>query len=305
MANNTATVEPKQGPSVNNSFSIKKRGQFKAIWFRFKKNRLAMFGLVLLLILAIMAIFADFIVDYETQVIKQNQRIRLQTPSAEHWFGTDQYGRDMFARIVYGSRLSLSMGIVSIAISLTAGAVIGASAGYYGGKIDNIIMRIMDVFLAIPQTLMAISIVAALGGGLANLLIAMTISSIPRFSRVVRSAILSIKGQEFIEAAKACGTSDARIISKHIIPNAIGPIVVQATLNLASTIIAISGLSFIGLGINPPSPEWGTMLSEGKEQMRFYPHLVVIPGIAIMVAVMALNLIGDGLRDALDPRLKN
>jgi peptide/nickel transport system permease protein len=284
---------------------IKKRSQFKSIFFRFKKNKLAMLGLVILIIMVMIAVFADFIADYEADAISQNMKIRLQTPNRRHIFGTDHYGRDMFARIVFGARISLFVGVVSITLSLAIGVVIGSVAGYYGGRIDNVIMRLMDVLLAIPQTLMAISIVAALGPGLINLLIAMSLASIPRFSRIVRSSILSISGQEFIEAAKACGTSDARIIAKHIIPNAIGPIIVQATLNMASTIIAIAGLSFIGLGIEPPIPEWGSMLSEGKAQMRYYPHLVIIPGIAIVFAVMGLNLIGDGLRDSLDPRLKN
>ncbi|MBV1758206.1 MAG: ABC transporter permease [Dethiosulfatibacter sp.] len=284
---------------------IKKRSQFKSIFFRFKKNKLAMFGLVILIMMVLIAIFADFIADYEADAISQNMKIRLQTPNREHIFGTDHYGRDLFARIVFGTRISLFVGVVSITVSLAIGVVIGSVAGYYGGRIDNIIMRLMDVLLAIPQTLMAISIVAALGPGIINLLIAMSLSSIPRFSRIVRSSILSISGQEFIEAARACGTSDTRIIAKHIIPNAIGPIIVQATLNMASTIIAIAGLSFIGLGIEPPIPEWGSMLSEGKAQMRYYPHLVIIPGIAIVFAVMGLNLIGDGLRDSLDPRLRN
>lgn len=284
---------------------IKKRSQFKSIFFRFKKNKLAMFGLVILIMMIMIAIFADFIADYEADAISQNMKIRLQTPNRDHIFGTDHYGRDLFARIVFGTRISLFVGVISITVSLAIGVVIGSVAGYYGGRIDNVIMRLMDVLLAIPQTLMAISIVAALGPGIVNLLIAMSLSSIPRFSRIVRSSILSISGQEFIEAAKACGTSDTRIIAKHIIPNAIGPIIVQATLNMASTIIAIAGLSFIGLGIQPPIPEWGSMLSEGKAQMRYYPHLVIIPGIAIVFAVMALNLIGDGLRDSLDPRLRN
>jgi peptide/nickel transport system permease protein len=284
---------------------IKKRSQFKSIFFRFKKNKLAMFGLVILLLMVMIAIFADFIADYEADAISQNMKIRLQTPNRNHIFGTDHYGRDLFARVVFGTRISLFVGVASITVSLAIGVVIGSVAGYYGGRIDNIIMRLMDVLLAIPQTLMAISIVAALGPGIINLLIAMSLSSIPRFSRIVRSSILSISGQEFIEAAKACGTSDTRIIAKHIIPNAIGPIIVQATLNMASTIIAIAGLSFIGLGIQPPTPEWGSMLSEGKAQMRYYPHLVIIPGIAIVFAVMGLNLIGDGLRDSLDPRLRN
>jgi peptide/nickel transport system permease protein len=284
--------------------ATKKRSQIKAIAFRFKKNKLAVFGLVLLTVIFMISILADFVVDFDT-AINQNMQVRLQPPSREHIFGTDQYGRDMFARIIHGSRVSLFVGLISIGISLAIGVVIGSTAGFYGGRIDNVIMRFMDVLLAIPQTLMAISVVAALGPGIRNLLIAMIVSSIPRFSRIVRSSILSISGQEFVEAAKACGTSDFRIVARHIIPNAIGPIVVQATLNMAATIIAIAGLSFIGLGIEPPNPEWGSMLSEGKAQMRYYPHLVVIPGIAIVLAVMGLNLIGDGLRDSLDPRLKN
>lgn len=288
-----------------NTNEIKKRSQMKSIWFRFKKNKLALVGMVLLTILIVMAIFAPLFANYEDDAITQNMQERLQTPNKDHIFGTDQYGRDVFARVIFGARVSLSIGLLSIAISLSIGAAIGSIAGYYGGKIDNILMRIMDMFLAIPQMLMAISIVAALGPGIMNMLIAMVISSIPKFARIVRSSILSIKDEEFIEAARACGTRDRRIILKHIIPNAIGPIIVQATLSIAGTIISISSLSFLGLGVRAPMPEWGSMLAEGKEQMRHYPHLVVIPGIAIVLAVMALNLMGDGLRDALDPRLKN
>lgn len=299
------TIQNPVKKKAEDKTSVKKRSQVKSIFFRFKKNKLAMFGLVLLIFMVLIAIFAGLFADYELDAITQNMKERLQTPSKDHIFGTDQYGRDIFARIIFGARISLSISLVTIVVSLVIGASIGATAGYYGGRIDNIIMRIMDVFLAIPQTLMAISIVAALGPGMINLLIAMSISSVPRFARIVRSSILSIKEMEFIEAARACGTRDFRIILKHIIPNAIGPIIVQATLNMAGTIIAISGLSFIGLGIQPPLPEWGSMLSEGKSQMRYYPHLVIIPGIAIVCAVMALNLIGDGLRDSMDPRLKN
>lgn len=284
---------------------IKKRSQAKSIWFRYKKNKIAMLGLAMLITMIFIAIFASLFASYEEDAITQNMKERLQYPNKAHIFGTDQYGRDLFARVIFGSRISLFVGLVTICLSLIFGAIIGATAGYYGGKLDNVLMRIMDVFLAIPQTLMAISIVAALGPGLFNLLIAMSISMIPGFSRVIRSSILTIKGQEFVEAAKACGTKDLRIITKHIIPNAIGPIIVQATLNMASTILSIAALSFIGLGVKAPTPEWGSILSEGKSQMRYYPHLVVIPGIAIVLAVMALNLIGDGLRDALDPRLKN
>lgn len=293
----------KQKSSIKRKY--KKRSQIKSIMFRYKKNKLAMIGLVMLIIMLLIALSANFIVDYEADAVKQVMKERLLTPNKDHIFGTDAYGRDIYARIIFGARISLFVGLITITLSLTGGAIIGATAGYYGGKIDNVLMRIMDVFLAIPSILLAISIVAALGAGLFNLLLAMSISQVPRFARIVRSSILTIKDQEFIEAARACGTKDSRIIIKHILPNAIGPIIVQATLTMASTILTISSLSFIGLGIQAPTPEWGSMLSDGKSQMRYYPHLVIIPGIAIMMAVMSLNLIGDGLRDALDPRLKN
>lgn len=284
---------------------IKKRSQIKSILFRYKKNKLAILGAVIFLILIIISLSADLIVDFEKDAVSQNMANRLIAPNKDHVFGTDHYGRDIFARIIFGSRVSLSVGLVTIAISLTFGSLIGATAGYYGGRIDDILMRIMDIFLAIPSLLLAISIVAALGPGMLNLLIALSISQVPRFARIVRSSILSVKDQEFIEAARACGTKNGRIIMKHILPNAMGPIIVQATLNMASTILNIAALSFIGLGIQPPTPEWGSMLSDVKTQMRYYPYLAIIPGIAIIIAVMSLNLIGDGLRDALDPKLKN
>jgi len=283
----------------------KKRSQLKAIWFRFRKNKLAMVGLVVFSLMILAAICAPLLASYDQDALMQDLNNRLQSPNRQHIFGTDQYGRDLFARIIFGARISLFVGMVTVLFSGVFGSIIGAVAGFYGGKIDNLLMRLMDVFLAIPQTLMAIAIVAALGGGMVNLLLALCISSIPRFSRVVRSAILSVKGQEYIEAARACATKDARIIAKHILPNAIGPIIVQSTLNMATTVLTIASLSFIGLGIRPPTPEWGSMLSEAKEQMRYYPYLIIIPGTAIVLSVMGLNLIGDGLRDALDPRLKN
>ncbi len=282
----------------------KQRSQISMILHRLKKNKLAMFGLVVFLFLVLVAIFADFIADYDSLCVRQNAELRYLTPCAEHIFGCDEYGRDIFARIVHGTRISLFVGVVSVLISLAFGALIGAVAGYYGGKVDNILMRIMDVFLAIPSTLLAISIVAALGQGMANLMIAMCISQVPRSARIVRSSILSVKGQEFIEAAKCYGSSDGWIILRHIIPNAIGPIIVQSTLNVARMILTISGLSFVGLGISPPTPEWGSMLSAGRSVMRYYPHLVLFPGIAIAITVLSLNLFGDGLRDALDPKMK-
>ncbi len=282
-----------------------KRSQLSIIWNRLRKNKLAMLGLAILVVMVALAVCADWIADYDTNVTGMNMAERLQTPSAKHWFGTDSYGRDVFARIIHGSRLSLSLSIFAMLAAVAIGSIIGAIAGYYGGRVDDVLMRLMDILLAIPPMLMSISIVAALGHSMVNLMIALSLAYIPVFARVIRSSILTVKGQEFIEAAKACGTSNARIILRHIIPNAIGPIIVQATLAMGSTILIISSLSFMGMGIQPPQPEWGTMLYEGRDLIRTSPYLVIFPGIAIALAVLSLNLLGDGLRDALDPRMKN
>ena len=283
---------------------VKKRSQLKALWFQYRKNKLAMFGLILMGLMLLTALCAGFFLDYDTQVIGQSIRQRLQWPSAAHWFGTDQYGRDLFARVIWGSRISLFVGFFTVGIAMTVGSLIGAFAGYYGGRVDNVLMRIMDVFLAMPGTIMAVAIVGALGPGIINVLMAMSICRIPQFARIVRSAIISIRSQEFVEAARCCGSRDLRIIFRHILPNAVGPIVVQATIGMATTILGVAGLSFIGLGIEAPLPEWGSMLSEAKSQMMYQPYLMFFPGIAIVLAVLALNLISDGLRDALDPRMK-
>ena len=284
---------------------MKKRSQLSLIWHRLRRNKLAMLGLVLMSTILLLAVFADMIADYNKVVVGMNMLERLQPPSAKHWFGTDGYGRDVFARIIHGGRLSLSLSIISMSIAVAVGSLIGAIAGYYGGKIDDYLMRLMDMLLAIPPMLMSISIVAALGRSMVNLMLALALAYMPVFARVIRSSILSVKGQEFVEAAKACGTSDARIIMRHIVPNAVGPIIVQATLAMGSAILTISSLSFMGMGIQPPQPEWGTMLYEGRDLIRTSPYLVIFPGIAIAVSVLSLNLLGDGLRDALDPRLKN
>jgi len=289
--------------SENRAF--KKRSQLSLIWHRLSRNKLAMLGLFLMTTILTLAFCADLIADYNQTVVGMNIMERLQPPSAKHWFGTDGYGRDVFARVVHGSRLSLSLSIVSMAVAVAVGSLIGAISGYYGGKIDDVLMRLMDMLLAIPPMLMSISIVAALGRSMVNLMLALALAYMPVFARVIRSSILSVKGQEFVEAAKACGTSDARIIMRHIVPNAVGPIIVQATLAMGSAILTISSLSFMGMGIQPPQPEWGTMLYEGRDLIRTSPYLVVFPGLAIAVSVLSLNLLGDGLRDALDPRLKN
>lgn len=288
-----------------NEIPVRKSNPWLTIWRRFRKNRTAMFGLVLLLALVLLALGSGLFLNYSTDVVEQHIPNKLQWPSLEHLFGTDKYGRDVFARVVWGTRISLSVGFLTVAIALFFGALIGATAGFYGGRLDNLLMRIMDVFLAMPSTMLAIAVVSALGTSMVNLLIALAIARIPQFARIVRSAILQVKGMDFIEASRAYGASNFHIIFRHILPNAIGPIIVQTTTTLANTILGVAGLSFIGLGIQAPTPEWGSMLSEAKEHMRYYPYLMFPPGIAIVLAVLAFNLIGDGLRDALDPRLKN
>ncbi len=280
----------------------KKQSQFKATWKRMARNKFAMFGLAIILILIICAIFADVIAPYG--YADQDLQRRFLPPSLEHPFGTDNFGRDVFSRVIYGTRISLQVGFVAVGIASVIGGLLGALAGYYGKFIDNAIMRVIDVMLAIPSILLAIAIAASFGSGLTNVMIAVGISSIPTYARIVRASVLSVREQEFVEAARATGASDLRIIFSHILPNAMSPVIVQATLGVASAILSAAGLSFIGLGIQPPIPEWGAMLSAGRAYLREYPHMVMFPGVTIMVTIFALNLFGDGLRDALDPRLK-
>ncbi|MBC2853052.1 MULTISPECIES: nickel transporter permease [Cetobacterium] len=282
----------------------KKRSQWAELWKNLKRNKMALLGLVIIVIIVLLAIFADQIANYDQVVIKQNLRMRLKPPSAQHWLGTDEFGRDIFARLVHGARVSLKVGILAVGIAIAIGGFLGAVAGYYGGKLDNIIMRIMDIFLAVPSILLAIAIVSALGPNLLNLMIAVSISSVPRYARIVRASVLSIRDQEFIEAARAIGANDARIICRHIIPNSLAPVIVQGTLGVAGAILSTAGLSFIGLGIQPPAPEWGSMLSGGRQYLRYAWWVTTFPGVSIMITILSLNLLGDGLRDALDPRLK-
>lgn len=288
----------------NTKQTNKKRSQWREVWRMLKKNKMALVGLGILVILVLLALFADVIADYDTVVIKQNLANRLKGPSAEHWLGTDEFGRDIFARLVHGARVSLKVGIIAVGISIVLGGILGALAGFYGGRIDNIIMRIMDVFLAVPSILLAIAIVSALGPSIINLMVAISISSVPRYARIVRASVLSIRDQEFVEAARAIGANNARIIFRHIIPNSLAPVIVQGTLGVASAILSTAGLSFIGLGIQPPAPEWGSMLSGGRQYLRYAWWVTTFPGVAIMITILSLNLLGDGLRDALDPRLK-
>jgi peptide/nickel transport system permease protein len=282
----------------------KKRSQWREVWRRLKKNKMALLGLAILSVLIILAIFADVIANYDRIAIKQNLPIRLNAPTMAHFFGTDEFGRDIFARIVHGARVSLKVGLISVSLSIIWGGTLGSIAGYYGGRLDNTIMRIMDIFLAIPSILLAIAIVSALGPNMINLMVAISISSVPRYARIVRASVLTIRDQEFVEAARAIGASNARIIYRHIIPNVLAPVIVQGTLGVASAILSTAGLSFIGLGIQPPAPEWGNMLSGGRQYLRTAWWVTTFPGVTIMITIFALNLLGDGLRDALDPRLK-
>ena len=284
--------------------SVKKKSQIADVWKRLCRNKTAVLGLVIFGLLALMAIISPIVLDYETQVIKADYSSTLQAPSAAHWFGTDELGRDIFNRVMYGSTVSLSIGIVTVIVALTFGLILGAAAGYYGGKIDMVIMRIMDIFLAIPGTLLAICIVASLGNSIPNLVIAQAVSSIPTFSRVVRGAVITARDAEYVEAARAIGDKDATIIFKEVLPNSLAPIIVQTTLQVATVILSIAGLSFIGLGIPAPRPEWGAMLSGARAYIRDYSYMCLFPGLAIMTTILSLNLLGDGLRDALDPRLR-
>lgn len=288
-----------------NDVNKKKKSQAALVWRRLKKNKMAILGLAILSLIIFFAVFADFFFDYETMVIQQSAALRLKPPSAEHWLGTDEVGRDILARIVHGARISLPVAFITIAVATVVGGLLGAIAGYGSRRVDNIIMRIMDVFLAIPSTLLSIALVAALGTSVTNMMLAISISNIPPFARIVRSSVLTIKNEEYIEAARAIGASDKRIILKHILPNCMGPIIVQATLSIAGSILAIASLSFIGLGISPPTPEWGSMLSTGRQYFRSAWWVCTFPGLAIMLTILSLNLLGDGLRDALDPKLKN
>lgn len=282
----------------------KSQSQFMDTFKRLCRNKTAVLGLIIVIALALIAILSPVLYDYDTQIIKTNYGEALQGPSAEHWFGTDEMGRDIFNRVMYGSTTSLSIGLVTVVVALTGGLILGAAAGYYGGKVDMIIMRIMDIFLAVPGTLLAICIVASLGNSIMNLVIAQAVSSIPTFSRVVRGAVITARDAEYVEAARAIGAKDARIIFKDVLPNSLAPIIVQTTLQVASVILSIAGLSFIGLGIPAPRPEWGAMLSASRAYIRDYSYMCLFPGLAIMTTILSLNLLGDGLRDALDPRLR-
>lgn len=270
---------------------------------KLRKNKAAMVGGFLILFFIIVAIIGPYFTPYQpdtTDVVN-----KLQSPSADHWFGTDHHGRDIFSRIIHGMSITLYVGFFSVILGATAGVVLGIVAGYYGGRVDSFIMRCMDVLLAFPGILLALAIVSVLGGSLQNVIIAVAIFSIPVFARIVRGSTLETRKLEYIDAVKALGASDFRIIFKHILPNVSSPIIVQATLNIATAVLTASGLSFLGLGAQPPTPEWGAMLADGRNYLYNAPHVAFFPGVMIVLVVLAFNILGDGLRDALDPKMKN
>ena len=269
---------------------------------RLARDRGAMAGLLVIAILVIIAVAAPAIVPYPPN--DQSFRIKLEPPSAEHWLGTDEFGRDILSRILVGTRVALGVGIVPVLIALVVGVALGLIAGYYGQQVDQVVMRVIDILLAFPWLLLAIGIMAILGPGIQNVVIAVAIVYIPAFARIVRGSVLSIKEKEYVEAARAMGQPDSRIIVRHVLANAWAPIIVLSTLSIGQAIIYAAGLSFIGLGTQPPDADWGVMLTSGREYLRDAPWLGFFPGFAILITVLAFNLFGDGLRDALDPRLR-
>jgi peptide/nickel transport system permease protein len=275
---------------------------WKEAWFSFCQNRLALVGLGIVIFFIILAILAPVIAPYSFK--EQNLANRFLSPSSEHWFGTDDFGRDILSRILYGARISLWVGFFSVLGSVIFGTMFGIIAGYYGRWVDAIISRIFDIMLAFPSILLAIAVVAILGPSLQNALIAIAVINIPNFGRLVRSKVLSVKQEEYIMAAKAVGMKDTRILFRHILPNSISPVIVQATLAIATAIIEAAALGFLGLGAQAPTPEWGKMLADSKNYIMQAPWTLFFPGIAIMLTVLGFNLMGDGLRDVLDPKMK-
>lgn len=281
----------------------RKKSRLVEIWRQLKKNRLAVVSLVVLLLVFLIAVFAPVIAPYSYS--QQNAILSNAPPSAEHRLGNDKFGRDILSRLIYGTRQSLQMGIIAVAIAATIGITIGAVAGFYGKWVDNLCMRLLDIYQAVPMFLLCVSLAAIMGPSLRNAIIALGIAIVPGFARIMRASVLTVREKEYVEAARAIDAGDGRIIRKHIIPNAIAPLIVQITMGVGSCIMSGAGLSFIGLGVQPPIPEWGAMIADARNTIREYPTHALYPGICIMLCVLSCNLLGDGLRDALDPRLKN
>ena len=299
---NNNNTQPRQLRKVSQKYT--RQSQLAMVMHNLAKNKGAMAGLILIAVICLVAIFADFLYDYDEVVIKVNLAEKLIAPCLKHPCGTDNMGRDILARIVHGARYSLAVGLAATVFGLVVGVFFGAIAGYYGGALEDVIMRANDILSSIPAILMGIVIVSALGVSLPNLMMAIGITSVPQFVRITRASVLTVRNQEYIEALHATGLSEARIIGLHVLPNCLSPIIVQITLRIGSAVIAASSLSFLGLGVPAPAPEWGAMLSVGRQFIRTASYMTIFPGLAILITGLAFNLLGDGLRDALDPKLK-
>ncbi|MCL2121273.1 MAG: ABC transporter permease [Clostridiales bacterium] len=281
----------------------KKKSQWGDVWKRLFRNKRGVLGMGIVVLLLIFVLGANFFTNYDYAV--QDVTNRYGMPGREHLMGTDNYGRDIFTRLLYGGRISLMVSMMSVIISGCIGIALGSIAGYFGGRIDLVITRLLDILMAIPALLMAIAISSALGSGPVNTALAISVSGIPHSMRIMRSTVLSIKSNDFVEAARATGSKHMRIIFRHILPNTVAPLIVNSTLQIGGNIMAISGLSFIGLGVQPPTPEWGSILAAGRIFIRDFWPIIVFPAMCIMLTVFGFNMFGDGLRDALDPRLKD
>ena len=281
---------------------MRKHSPLRDSWLRLKRNRTAIFGLVIIILLVLVAIFAGVITQYEQQAV--DIKAAKQTPNAQHWFGTDTMGRDIFTRCLYGARYSLSIGVSCMILALMLGGGLGFIAAFFGRSIDIYIMRIMDIISAVPSILMAVVVVASLGNGVPQLVVALTISFMPSMAKTVRAAVLTCRQSEYIEVARCIGANNLRVMFRHILPNALGLITISTVNSIAGCILTISTLSYIGLGLAPPIPEWGALLAAGRDNIMTFPHMVLFPGLMIMITILGFNTFGDGLRDALDPRLK-
>lgn len=281
----------------------KPESQLKEIWYSLCRNKGALIALGIIVFLIFVAVFRDFLMPYDPNYSDMGKA--FQRPNSEHWFGTDQLGRDIFSRIIYGTRISLSVGLIAVTFALTVGTVLGSIAGYFGGKVDTVIMRCMDMMLAVPSILLAITFMAALGKGIDKAIIAIGLVSIPEYARIVRGSILSIKESDYVQAAKVIGNNDMTIIFKHILPNVLSSLIVRATLGISTAVLDTAALGFLGLGVQPPIAEWGDMLGRARGFIFSAPYTLIFPGMAISLTVLAFNMLGDGLRDALDPKSRN
>ncbi|KNZ69034.1 binding-protein-dependent transport system inner membrane protein [Thermincola ferriacetica] len=299
----STTLEIKRNRLQPRNGKRESKGLWGDVFKRLIRSKSALTGLILVAVFLLVALCAPLIAPYDP-ITDSDLVKRLEAPSSEHIMGRDSQGRDIFSRIIYGARISVQIGVISVSFSLVLGVVLGAIAGFYGKWLDGLIMRLMDILLAFPSVLLAIAITAVLGPELRNAMIAIGVVYTPHFARIVRSTVLSVKTTEYIEAARAIGCSDLRIILRHVLPNCMAPIIVQTTLSIGTAILDAAALSFLGLGAQPPTPEWGAMLSDGRSYIQRAPHVMIFPGMAIMFVVLGFNLLGDGLRDALDPRLK-